>query len=67
MARIKLEGILKHLNYEVKRALAETVRKEMPDAKFDEKDLSNKFIENVGKEIKRWETVPDDLIEKGDY
>lgn len=67
MARIKLEDILAHLGYEIKRSLTITIKKEFPELEFDQNKLYKEFISNIGKEAKKWEQVPDDAVEKGDY
>lgn len=67
MARIKLEDIFAHLGYEIKRSLTNTIKKEFPELEFDQNKLYKEFLNNVGKEAKKWEQVPDDAVEKGDY
>jgi hypothetical protein len=67
MARIRLEDIFKHLGYEIKRSLTGTLKKEFPTLEFDQNKLYKEFVETVGKETKKWEQVPDDAVEKGDY
>jgi hypothetical protein len=67
MARIKLEDIFVQLGYEIKRSLANTIKKEFPDLEFDQHKLYKVFVDYIGKETKKWEQVPDDAVEKGDY
>jgi hypothetical protein len=67
MARIKIEEILNHLGYEIKRSLTSTLKKEFPDLEFDQNKIFKEFVSTVGKEAKKWEQVPDDAVEKGDY
>ncbi len=67
MAKVKVEGFFKQLDYEIKRAFLKTVKAEFPDAKFEDRELYKKFLDNITGECKRWETMPDDVIEKGDY
>ena len=67
MARIKLEDIISHLGVEIKAAFTNTIRKEFPDLEFDKNKLFKDFVNNIGKEAKKWEFVPDDAVEKGDY
>ena len=67
MAKIKVEGVFKQLDYEIKRAFLKTIKAELPDAKFDDRELYKKFFDNVVNECKKWETMPDDIIETGDY
>jgi len=67
MARIKLDEIFNHLGYEIKKSLANTIKKEFPNLEFDQHKLYKEFVENVSRESKKWEQVPDDAVEKGDY
>ena len=48
-------------------AFLKTVKTEFPESKFDDRELYKKFFDNVVNECKKWETVPDDIVEKGDY
>jgi hypothetical protein len=67
MAKIKIEGVLKQLDYEIKRAFIKTVKKEFPDKEFDERKIYKEFVEAVLGECKRWESMPDDVIERELY
>jgi hypothetical protein len=67
MARVKIDEITKHLSYEIKKAFVRTVKQQFPDSEFDERELFNKFLDNVAGECKKWEVVPDNFVEKGDY
>jgi len=67
MAKIKVEGFFKQLDYEIKKAFLKTVKSEFPESKFDDRELYKKFFDNVVNECKKWETMPDDVVEKGDY
>ncbi len=67
MAKIKIEGIFKHLEYEIKRALIKTVKKHFPEKEFDERVFYKDFAEAVTSECKRWESIPDDLVEREPY
>ncbi len=67
MARIKIDEIVKHLNYEIKRAFVKTIKQQFPDKQFDERELFNKFADYVAGECKKWEEVPDNFVEKGDF
>ena len=67
MAKIKIEEIINHLGYEFKKVLSKTIKQEFPDVKFDEIALFNKFKSNVSVELKKWENIPDNLVEKSDY
>jgi hypothetical protein len=67
MARIKLDEIISHLGYEIKKSLTNTIKKEFPELEFDQNKLYKEFLNNISKESKKWEQVPDDAVEKGDY
>jgi len=67
MAKIKIEGVFKQLEYEIKRAFIKTIKKEFPDKEFDERRLYKEFADAVTGECKKWETVPDDVIEDARY
>jgi len=67
MAKIKIEDLVKHLGFEFKKALAKTVRKQIPEANFDERELFTSFLNSVSGEFKKWENIPDEIVEKGDY
>lgn len=67
MAKIKIEGVFKHLDYEIKKAFIKTVKKYFPDKELDEKAIYKDFVDAVTAECKRWETIPDDLVEREPY
>lgn len=67
MAKIKIEGVFKQLEYEIKKAFVKTIKKEFPDREFDERKLYKDFSDAVTGECKRWESIPDDLIEREPY
>ena len=67
MARVKIEFIFSHLSYEIKRAFIGTIKKNFPELQFDEQKIYKEFADTVSKECKKWENVPDDAVEKGDY
>jgi len=67
MAKIKIEGVFKQLEYEIKKAFVKTIKKEFPDREFDERALYKSFADAVVGECKRWESMPDDLIEREPY
>ncbi len=67
MAKIKIEGVFKELEYEIKKAFIKTIKKEFPEREFDERKLYKDFADAVTGECKRWESVPDDVIEREPY
>ncbi len=64
MARVKIEEIVDHLGTEFRKALHETVRKEIPDAEFNQHQLFREFRRAVGRKCNTWESVPDHYVEK---
>ena len=67
MARVKIDEIVNHLGYEFKNALRKTVKIKFPDKEFDDRELFKKFVDTLSGECKKWEVVPDNFVEKGDY
>lgn len=67
MTKIKIEGVFKQLEYEIKKAFIKTIKSEFPDKEFDERTLYKNFAEAVAGECKRWESIPDDLVEREPY
>ena len=64
MARVKIEEIIDHLSSELRKALEEAVRKEIPDAEFNQRQLFRQFLRAVGRKCNTWESVPDHYVEK---
>ncbi len=65
MARVKIEEMVEHLSSEFRKALAEAVRKELPDASFDEYSLFRSFKRAIGRKCTTWERVPDRHVDAG--
>jgi hypothetical protein len=63
MARIKIEGILEHLDGELSRALEDTLRRAFPDSKFNARNLYRDFVRAADRKCSTWEQVPDRYIE----
>lgn len=63
MARIKIEDIIEHLDYDMKRALENAVERVLPDAIFDRNQLFREFCKAVGRKLSDWENVPDHYVE----
>ncbi len=64
MARVKIEEIIDHIDSDMRKALAETVRTHFPDAEFDDRAMFRTFKRMVGRKCNTWETVPDQYVEK---
>jgi len=63
MARVKIEDVVDHLSYEFRRALTDTIKKEIPDAEFNERQVFRTFKRNVYRKCNVWENVPDQYVE----
>jgi len=66
MARIKIESIIEHLDYDIKRALEDAVYQVDSSAKIDKNNLFRAFVRAVGHKCNTWVRVPDQYIEKED-
>ncbi len=64
MARVKIEEIVDHLSSEMRRALEEAVRAQLPGAKFDSYQLFRDFKRAVYRKCNTWESVPDHYVEE---
>lgn len=65
MARVKIEEIVDHLDYDLKKALGKTIGKLYPEVKVDERALFREFRRAVGRRCNTWETVPDRYVDCG--
>ena len=63
MARVKIEEIVDHLGSEFRKALADAISKEIPNAQFDQYQIFRTFKRAVGRKCSTWETVPDHYVE----
>lgn len=66
MARIKIEGVIDHLDYQMRRALEDSVEIVTENSDFDTHELFREFRRAVSRKCSTWERVPDRLVEKGD-
>lgn len=64
MAQVKIEDVIDHLDFEMKRALEDAVQEVMPGVSFDRDELFRAFKRKVYMKCSTWETVPDHLIQK---
>ncbi len=60
--QINIEGVVEHLDYGMKRALEQAVRRQFPDADINRNALFKDFKRAVGRKCNTWERVPDRLI-----
>jgi hypothetical protein len=58
MAHVKIEEIIGHLEYGMKRALEDAVSKTLPGVSVDRSRLFKEFIKAVGMKCSIWEQIP---------
>ena len=63
MARVKIEGILEHLDTELSRALEDTLRRAFPNADFNARSLYRDFVRAADRKCSTWERIPDRFVE----
>lgn len=63
MARVKIEDVVDHLSSEMRRALEDAIREEIPNAEFDAYALFRAFKRAVYRKCSVWENVPDQYVE----
>jgi hypothetical protein len=63
VARVKMEEIVDHLSSEIRSALAQSIRDEIPNVNFDEHGLFRAFRRHVGRRCSTWERVPDRYVD----
>lgn len=64
MAKIKIDDILDHLDYELRRALEDAVLEIIPNARFDPHQLYRAFTRAAYRKCSTWESVPDRYVDK---
>lgn len=64
MAKVKIEEIIDHLDYEIRKALEETLKEHFPNQNFDTKAVFKTFKNQVYIKCNTWENVPDRYVEK---
>lgn len=64
MARVKIQSIIEHLDYDMKRALEDAVSHVLPDADVDRAEIYREFRRAVGRKCSTWVNVPDSDILK---
>lgn len=63
MAKVKIEDIVDHLDTDLRKALAETIKQHFPNQPFSDRDVFRTFKRMVGRKCSTWETVPSHLVE----
>lgn len=64
MARVKIQSIIEHLDYDMKRALENAVENVLPNANIDRSELYREFRRAVGRKCSTWVDVSDQDVEK---
>jgi hypothetical protein len=62
MARVKIEDVIDHLDFDIKRALEHAVRNSVPDAQINRNKLFRDFKRAVYRKCSTWERVPDRYV-----
>ena len=63
MAQVKIQSIIEHLDYDMKRALEEAVSRVSPDSDIDRNELYREFRRSVGRKCSTWVSVADHDVE----
>lgn len=61
MAKLKIESVFEHLDYDLRRAMEDTIR-EYCEQNIDARDFLKSFTRNVGRKCNTWERIPDRYI-----
>ena len=64
MARVRIENIIDHLDYNIRRALKDAVDEVLPGVRCDERELFRAFKRALYRRCSTWERVPDMYVEK---
>jgi hypothetical protein len=63
MAQVKIESIIEHLDYEMKRALEDAVKRAGVEEHVNRNRLFKEFVKAVGRKCSSWENVPDNYVQ----
>ena len=62
MAKIQIENVINHLDYEMESTLEDMLRKVLPEANVHRNLLFREFKRSIRRKCKTWENVPDRLL-----
>ena len=62
MAKVNIEEIIEHLDYDIKRALEDTFVRCYPGISIDRNRLFKEFVKAIRRKCNTWEKVPDRYI-----
>ncbi|TCK98021.1 hypothetical protein EDC19_0427 [Natranaerovirga hydrolytica] len=63
MARIKIEGVLESLDYDLKKALRDTIDEYSKQSSMSDSELFRLFVKKATRRCSTWERVPDRFID----
>ena len=66
MAQVNIEGVIDHLDTEMRNALELTIKQHFPDQNISKWELFRTFKRMVSRKCSTWENVPDNLVIKSD-
>ena len=64
MAQVRIESIVDHLSYDMKRALEDAISQVLPGANIDRNELYRAFRRAVGRKCSTWPNVSDSHVMK---
>lgn len=64
MAKVKIEEIINHLDFEIRNALEDALKKHFPKEKFNIDEVFDSFTQEVYLQCSTWESVPDRYVKK---
>jgi hypothetical protein len=64
MAQVKIQSLVEHLDYDMKRALEDAVSRALPHANIDRNELYREFCRAVGRKASIWVNVSDHDVKK---
>lgn len=62
MAKIQTVEVIDHLEDQIRKALAETLREHFPDQEFTARAVYKTFIKQVDKKCNSWEDIPNKYV-----
>lgn len=62
MAQVKIESIIEHLDYDIKRALERAVQDVAPSTVIDRNHFYRQFLRAINRQCSTWTRVPDSYV-----
>ncbi|RMD98529.1 MAG: hypothetical protein D6814_07395 [Calditrichaeota bacterium] len=63
MARVRIAEVIEHFDHEMKRALEEAVKRQLPESPIDRNTLYKDFVKAVRSRLRDWENVPNQMVD----